>query len=77
MVTTRPIGELTFSLSQTRPPQEVPRPGLVLCQVDVPSPLAIVWGVGTCSFDRAAGFYDATRGLPDDVRDAVGGHSGP
>jgi ubiquinone/menaquinone biosynthesis C-methylase UbiE len=27
--------------------------------------------VDTYSFDRAAGFYDATRGLPDDVRDAV------
>jgi ubiquinone/menaquinone biosynthesis C-methylase UbiE len=27
--------------------------------------------VSTCSFDRAAGFYDATRGLPDDVRDAL------
>ena len=27
--------------------------------------------MSTCSFDRAAGFYDATRGLPDDVRDAL------
>jgi SAM-dependent methyltransferase len=27
--------------------------------------------VSTCSFDRAAGFYDATRGLPDDVRDTL------
>jgi ubiquinone/menaquinone biosynthesis C-methylase UbiE len=27
--------------------------------------------VSTYSFDRAASFYDATRGLPDDVRDAV------
>jgi ubiquinone/menaquinone biosynthesis C-methylase UbiE len=27
--------------------------------------------VSTSSFDRAAGFYDATRGLPDDVRDAL------
>jgi ubiquinone/menaquinone biosynthesis C-methylase UbiE len=31
----------------------------------------MVRGVSTCSFDRAAGFYDATRGLPDDVRDAL------
>jgi SAM-dependent methyltransferase len=27
--------------------------------------------VSTSSFDRAAGFYDATRGLPDDVMDAL------
>jgi SAM-dependent methyltransferase len=27
--------------------------------------------VSICSFDRAAGFYDATRGLPDDVRDTL------
>ena len=29
--------------------------------------------MSTTSFDRAAGFYDATRGLPDDVRDALAG----
>jgi ubiquinone/menaquinone biosynthesis C-methylase UbiE len=28
-------------------------------------------GVGGVSFDRAAGYYDATRGLPDDVREAL------
>lgn len=27
--------------------------------------------MSTSSFDRAAGFYDATRGLPDDVMDAL------
>ncbi len=27
--------------------------------------------MSTSSFDRAAGFYDATRGLPDEVRDAL------
>ena len=33
--------------------------------------VAMVSGVSTCSFDRAASFYDATRGLPDDVSDAL------
>jgi ubiquinone/menaquinone biosynthesis C-methylase UbiE len=30
-----------------------------------------LWSVRGISFDRAAGYYDATRGLPDRVRDAL------
>ena len=52
-------------------PQGVPARAWSCARSTRSSPLAIVWGVNTCSFDRAAGFYDATRGLPDDVREAL------